>query len=129
MQRLDATFGLATIADAPIQSLTGLFILGLWLVEYTDNPIASYPTSITENHGLSTQHGDTVEATAVSLVGYGDLGTSRSQVARTIFVDETIPELPANLLPLAMVAREIRVQTGTPTMKLRRIGVPVYTVR
>jgi hypothetical protein len=106
IQQLDATFGLAPIADDPIRALTGLFILGLRLVEYTRGRVASYPTSITSPRSLGSHDSDIIEATAVSLIRYGDLegDRARAQAAHDIFVKEVIPPLPTNLLPLAMLA-------------------------
>lgn len=110
IEMLNAAFGVGEAIRDPARSQTGVFILGLRLVEYSDTPIASYPTSSTGPGNITTQFGEIVEATAVTLVRYGNAGTDggggrlRSQIARDIFVNETIPHLPANLLPLAMVA-------------------------
>lgn len=110
IEMLNAAFGVGEAIRDPARSQTGVFILGLRLVEYSDTPIASYPISSTGPGNITTQFGEIVEATAVTLVRYGNAGTDggggrlRSQIARDIFVNETIPNLPANLLPLAMVA-------------------------
>ena len=106
IETLDAAFGVGDRIQDPARSQTGVFILGLRLVEYSDSPIASYPTSSTGSGSITAQNGEIVEATAVTLARYGNLGgrRMRSQIARDIFVKETVPELPVNLLPLAMIA-------------------------
>jgi hypothetical protein len=106
IEQLNAAFGVGEAIRDPARSQTGLFILGLRLVEYSDTPIASYPTSSTGPGNISTQFGEILEATAVTLAHYSNLSGARlrSQIARDIFVNETVPNLPANLLPLAMVA-------------------------
>ncbi|MGB3294643.1 MAG: hypothetical protein WBB01_16795 [Phormidesmis sp.] len=106
IETLDAAFGVGDRIQDPARSQTGVFILGLRLVEYSASPIASYPTSSTGSGGITAQNGEIVEATAITLARYGSLGgrSARSQIARDIFVEETVPKLPVNLLPLAMVA-------------------------
>ncbi len=106
IETLDAAFGVGDRIQDPARSQTGIFILGLRLVEYSDSPIASYPTSSTGSGSITAQNGEIVEATAITLARYGSLGgrRERSQIARDIFVEETVPKLPVNLLPLAMVA-------------------------
>lgn len=106
IQALDATFGLLAIPSEPIRSLSGLFILGLRPVEYSDHPIASYPTAIAEPRSTTERDGEIVEATAVSLIRYGEGGSGlaqRAQAARQIFVEAALPNTPAGVLPLAMV--------------------------
>lgn len=97
-------------AKESARSQTGIFILGLRLVEYKTGNVPSFPTS---SGGLATgtigsQKGEIVEATAVTLVRYGDLGgvRARSRIAGEIFSGKTIPTEPANLLPLAMIVLE-----------------------
>lgn len=106
IQSLDATFGLLAIPSEPIRSLSGLFILGLRPVEYSDHPIASYPTAIAEPRSTTERDGEIVEATAVSLIRYGEGGSGlaqRAQAARQIFVEAALPNTPAGVLPLAML--------------------------
>ncbi len=67
-QNLDSQFNLASIPNTPARTRSGLYVLALRPVEFTANPIASYPTSIQGTR--TTQDGDIVEATAVSLVPY-----------------------------------------------------------
>ncbi len=89
-------------------------MIALRSVEYTANPIASYPTSLTASR--SVNDGDIIEAVAITLIPYADGGSGgleaqrplvgnskRSRVARDIFVEGSVRGLPANALPLAMV--------------------------
>ena len=72
VQRLNAAFGLAAIPTEPLRTATGLFVLGLRPVEYTEDPIASYPTS--PGGERKVQDGMIREATVVTLVPYADIG-------------------------------------------------------
>jgi hypothetical protein len=45
-QNLDAQFNLASIPNTPLRTRTGAYVLALRPVEFTANPIVSYPTSI-----------------------------------------------------------------------------------
>jgi len=109
-QQLDAAFGLSRLPSDPTTNRSGLFILGLRPVEYTGNPIASYPTSVNGARGV--QDGDIIEAAAVVLVPYPDEGATaeilqrRSRVARRIFVENAALGVPENVLPLAMIAMD-----------------------
>jgi hypothetical protein len=105
-QKLNAAFGLATIPSEPLRSATGLFVLGLRPVEYTDSPIASYPTS--PGGDRKVQDGFIREATAVTLIPFIDVGNGgieqgRSQVAHDIFVKGTNQIALPGVLPVAMV--------------------------
>lgn len=107
-EQLSARFGLGRIPQAPPRSRTGLFVLALRPVEFTANPVAAYPTSLT---GVRTvEDGDVVEATAIVLVPWADDGSNdaldarRGRVARQVFVAQQDAALSANVLPLAMVA-------------------------
>lgn len=93
-------------ANEPARSQTGIFIIGLRLVEYTIGSVSSYPTSGSGDGKITREAGEIVEATAVTLIQYTDrLGDRlRSQIAHELFVQGTLPALPANVLPLAMVA-------------------------
>ena len=59
-QRLDLNFGLGTLPQPPRRTRTGLYVLALRPVEFTANPITSYPTSIQGSR--QTHDGDIVEA-------------------------------------------------------------------
>jgi hypothetical protein len=107
-QRLDAAFGISRLPRAAARSHSGLFIIALRAVEFTANPIASYPTTI--NGPRSTQDGDIVEGVVVTLIPYPTEslrdapGLRRARVARELFVDRAVRGLAAEVLPLAMVA-------------------------
>lgn len=107
-RRLNAAFGLSQTLSAPIANRTGLYLLMLRPVEYTANPIASYPTSI---EGERTKaDSDIIQAVVVTMTPYADNSTSgelelrQRSVARDIFVRRVDPGVPAGGLPLAMIA-------------------------
>jgi hypothetical protein len=96
-------------------------------VEYTANPVASYPTTL--NGPRAVQDGDIIEAAAVVLVPYVEQGqqgtadTRQSRVARTIFLDGGTVGTPENVLPLAMIYMDRGVvQWVDPWMVRREIG-------
>jgi hypothetical protein len=107
VQRLDATFGLSRRPAEAARSRSGLYILALRPVEFTANPIASYPTSLAD--ARTVEDGEIVEATIATLIPYPDdgartdIGARRARVAREIFVEGTARGLPVDALPLAMV--------------------------
>jgi hypothetical protein len=130
IDQLDAALGLKLRPSQPLARRTGLFILSLRPIEYTANPIAAYPTSITGPR--SVEDGDIIEATAVTLIPYPDPGGSasleeaRRMVARKIFVDGSSNGIPQDALPLAMLALDggvirwldmamVRRETGAET--------------
>jgi hypothetical protein len=123
IQRLDADFGLAPIPSEPARTASGLFVVALRPVEFSADPIASYPTAVT---GTRQVHdGSIIEATAITLIPYpdggsGDFQQRRSQVAKEIFVDDAIRGLPTNALPLAMVALDRGVVQWVDTFMVRR---------
>jgi hypothetical protein len=108
MQRLDAAFGISQIPSESGRNRSGLYIVGLRPVEFTANPIASYPTTITGNR--SVEDGDIVEALAVTLIPYLDQSSNldflsrRALVAREVFVNRGTRGIPSAVLPLAMIA-------------------------
>jgi len=65
-EQLSARFGLTRVPATPPRSRTGLFVLALRPVEYTDNPVGAYPTSLTGPR--TVEDGDVIEATAVVLI-------------------------------------------------------------
>jgi hypothetical protein len=111
-QNLDVQFNLAPIPNTPARTRSGLYVLALRPVEFTANPITSYPTS---TQGTRTTHdGDIVEATAVALVPYPnpvswsgasgqDAAQLRAALARQIFLNANPNQLSDSLLPLALV--------------------------
>ncbi len=126
-QRLDTAFGIARIPAPPARNRTGLFIVALRPVEFTANPIASYPTSITGTR--SVEDGDIIEAAAVTLIPYPDdaaaseMDQRRARAALDIFVHAARRGLPAGVLPLAMVALDRAVvQWVDPFLVRREVG-------
>lgn len=128
-RRLDATFGLRLEPRAPLGRRTGLFILALRPVEFTANPIAAYPTTVSGPRQV--EDGDIIEATAITLIPYPDtagaatLEEARRAVARDVFLGDA-DGLPQDALPLAMLALErgsirwldtalVRRETGADT--------------
>lgn len=107
MQRLSAAFGLTREPQPPFQNLRGLYVLGLRAVEFTANPTPAYPPSVDGNSAL--RDGEVIEATALTLVPYDsdtsrqDADTARSRAAREIFLEQKIAQLPAGVLPLALL--------------------------
>ena len=129
VERLDASMGLRLAPRAPLGRRTGLFLLALRAVEFTANPIAAYPTTITGPRHV--EDGDIIEATAITLIPYPDTGgaanlsEARRAVARRLFLGEA-QGLPQDALPLAMIAMErgairwidapmVRRETGADT--------------
>lgn len=113
IQRLDAAFGLQRIPRSPLPTRSGLFIVALRPVEFTANPIASYPTSLTGHRQV--EDGDIIEAVAVTLIPYPDSGADtelefrrRARVAYDTFVAASPAHRgaaqPSGTLPLAMLA-------------------------
>ncbi len=107
MMQLDLAFGLDTIPNEPPRRRSGLFVLALRPVEFTANPIAAYPASITERRAIDD--GEIIEGVAVTLVPYRDDHSEldpfqqRAHVARRIFVERSKGGVPAEALPVAML--------------------------
>jgi hypothetical protein len=106
-QSLGTQFGLSAIPAPLARVRTGLYVIGLRPVQFTANPIVSYPTGV---QGQQAHEGDVVEATAVSLVPYplpannSTTATLNAAAARQIFVAGNSGHASASLLPLAMVS-------------------------
>lgn len=122
-RQLDAAMGLSADPRIPLTRRSGLFILGLRAVEFTANPIAAYPRSITGR--ASVQDGDIIEATAVTLVPFPDtsgaatLTEARRAVARQIFLGQA-GGAPQNILPLALIALDRGVLQWIDVAMVRR---------
>jgi hypothetical protein len=129
VEHLDAAMGLRLQPRLPLGRRTGLFLLALRSVEFTANPIAAYPTTITGPRQI--EDGDIIEATAVTLIPYPDtsgaanLAEARRAVARSIFFGQARGQ-PQDALPLAMIAMDrgsirwidmamVRRETGADT--------------
>lgn len=126
--RLDALFGLEREPRPPTRTLSGLFVLALRPVEYTANPTAAYPRTLTGDRGL--EDGDVVEAVAVTLVPYpldnsaAEIDRARSAAAREIFVRDGTRGMPADALPLAMLGlRRGVIDWLDPWLVRRDVGV------
>ena len=106
-RQLDAAMGLSADPRVPLVSQSGLFVLGLRAVEFTANPIAAYPRSITGRR--TVEDGDIIEATAITLVpfpdasGATDAAEARRAAARQVFGNAP-SGVPQNILPIAMIA-------------------------
>ncbi len=109
VQKLDFTLGLSLQPRQPLGRRTGLFLLTLRSVEFTANPIAAYPTTISGPRQV--QDGDIIEATAITLIPWPDTGgaatlaEARRAAARGIFLGEA-QGLPQDALVLAMIAMD-----------------------
>lgn len=128
-QNLDVQFNLSRQPTPPARTRSGLFVLALRPVEFTANPIASYPTNI---QGTRAAHdGDIVEATAVALVPYPnpvnwtganstDAAQMRAALARQIFLGPGGSALSDSILPIAMVSLQRGVITWIDSYLVRR---------
>lgn len=128
---LDVSFGLSEMPKPPARTRTGLYVIGLRPVEFTANPIASYPTSI---QGSRTTHdGDIVEATAVTMVPYpdpvsnNDAAQRRSVLARQIFLSGSSGAITDSILPLAMIHIQRGVIDWIDPYLVRRDTGPEYS--
>jgi hypothetical protein len=102
---LDQATGLAAEPGPPPQSRSGLFVLALAALEFTSNPIGSYPTHLDGERSLEDSLIN--EAVLITLIPFALRGTlmtpgmRRAQAAESIFVGGGEPELPTGVLPLA----------------------------
>ena len=123
-QLLDASFGISAIPKASPFNRTGLYIVALRPVEYTANPISSYPTHVDAKR--SVHDGSVIEATAVTLIPYPDPGAAtelelrRSHAAREIFFDRSLKGQPEAVLPLAMLALDHGIIRWLDVFMVRR---------
>ena len=127
LQRLNGQLGLSALPAEPQRTRSGLFIVALRPVEFTDNPIAGYPTSLTGPR--TVEDSDIVEAVAVTLIPYVDRGSTtdimqrRAAIARELFVERSPRGVPENALPLAVVALDRgRVRWLDPYLVRREVG-------
>jgi hypothetical protein len=108
-RQLDAALGLRQEPRVSLGRRTGIFIIALRSVEFTANPIAAYPRTITGKR--TVEDGDIIEATALTLIpfpetsGAANLAAARRSLAKQIFTGQPAG-LPQDALPLAMVAVE-----------------------
>jgi hypothetical protein len=124
VQRLDVSFGLSRRPLPAPRSRSGLYVLGLRAVEFSANPIASYPTSVTDPR--TVEDGEIVEAAVATLIPYpddgarSDTGMRRARAVREIFVDGATRALPVDALPLAMVLLDQGVVRWIDVFLVRR---------
>lgn len=124
MERLDAAFGLSRIPRETARKRTGLYVLALRPVEYTANPIASYPTTL--GGSRSAHDGDIIEAVAVTLIPFhepankGAPSLRRARAAHEIFVRGTPPRAPADALPIAVLALDHGILQWVDEFLVRR---------
>ena len=130
-ENFDLQFNISSLPKTPARTRTGLYVLALRPVEFTANPIVSYPTSI---QGTRTTHdGDIVEATAVTLVPYPDPVSSydasqrRAALAKRIFVSANATQISPTLLPLAMISIQRGVIEWVDPYLVRRDTGPEYS--
>ncbi|MEM6898245.1 MAG: hypothetical protein AAF583_00535 [Pseudomonadota bacterium] len=106
-RQLDVALGLADAPRVPLGRRSGLFLLALRPVEFTANPIAAYPRTISGQR--TVEDGDIIEASAITLISYDDMGgasdlmDARRMVAKSIFGGNG-EAFPPSALPLAMLA-------------------------
>jgi hypothetical protein len=124
MQRLDAAFQLQVVPNESGRNRSGLYVLALRPVEWTANPIAAYPTSLTG--ARTVEDGTIVEGVAVALIPYPDSSDSedwnrrRARVARDIFVAGRDHGANSGVLPLAMVALRGNIIEWVDVFMVRR---------
>ncbi|HQC94494.1 MAG TPA: hypothetical protein PK306_02160, partial [Aquabacterium sp.] len=107
LQTLAQQLGTARRPAPPLRNRTGVFVLGLRPLEFAANPVAAYPTSLDAQRVVEA--GDIVEASALTLHHLRDapaerLQTLRGDLAREVFVQQAGPALPAEVLPIAVLA-------------------------
>jgi hypothetical protein len=135
-QNLDVQFNLASFPNTPARTRSGAYVLAARKVEFTANPLASYPTRL--QSAATTHDGDIVEATAISLVPYPapiswtggssqDASRLRAALARQIFLNANPTPLSDELLPLAMIYLTRGVIVWIDPYMVRRDTGPEYS--
>lgn len=130
-QKLEVHFGLSRRPVPPSRTRSGLYVLALRPVEFTANPISSYPTSIQGNRG--THDGDIVEATSITLIPYSNPVSNaqpseiRAALAQKIFLNGNSTGLADGVLPLAMISIQRGVLQWVDMYLVRRDTGPQYS--
>jgi hypothetical protein len=144
VQRLDAALGALSRPSDPLRRRTGLFVLGARPVEYTANPVTSYPADLQQRR--RAQDGDVIEATAITIVPYVDEmidaepSRQRASLAHRIFVERRPLRAPAEIVPLAIVQLDrgvirwadqdlVRRELGPEIAGIDRFGATVQAMR
>ncbi|MGD8886531.1 MAG: hypothetical protein PVF34_12980, partial [Gammaproteobacteria bacterium] len=110
IQRLNVRMGLSKQPAPTLHARTGLYIVALRALEYTANPVASYPTHVDAER--SVEDGEIIEATAVTLIPFSLTAEfaqpelRRAAVADRVFVSGEDINVPSSSLPLAMIELE-----------------------
>ena len=107
LQTLAAQLDTLRRPNPPLRNRTGAFVLGLRALEFSANPVAAYPSTL--DGPRQVEEGDIVEASALTLTHWvaapaDGLDGQRGTLARDAFVTQSLPALPAEVLPLAVVA-------------------------
>lgn len=124
IQRLNAAFGLLERPAESPRSRSGLFVVALRPVEWSANPTASYPTSVSGPR--SVEDGEIVEGAAVTLIPYPDAGPEltsalrRARVAHDVFVAGSGRGTAAGALPLGMVSLNLGTVEWMDVFMVRR---------
>jgi hypothetical protein len=143
-EQLDARFGIRRKPAESARNRTGLFLIALRAVEFTANPIAAYPTSITGRR--TVEDGDIIEGVVATLIPYrdpggdGEIARRRARIARSLFVEGNAGGMPVDAVPLAMVALErnivrwldvamVRREIGAEQQDILGLGVAPRAVR
>jgi hypothetical protein len=127
-ENLDVQFGLSQTPSAIARTRTGLYVIALRPVQFTANPITSYPANIQGTR--NTHDGSIIEATAVSLVPYPvpsanfDSTSQNAAAARQVFVENNAGTLSDSLLPVAMISVERGAIQWLDQWMVRRDSVP-----
>lgn len=110
-QRVELQLGLRSSPRATSRTQllrTGLYVLALRPVEFSADPVASYPTTLDGSRG--TRDGNTVEAVAITLLPYTERASAhatphqrRAQVAREAFFERNPDGTLQDALPLAVL--------------------------
>jgi hypothetical protein len=130
-EELEEQFGLSETPQQPQRTRTGVYVLALRPVEFTANPVTSYPRNLAAPR--VTQDGDVVEATAVSLIPYPnpvnhyDNASQQAAVARQVFVEGNTGGLPDSVLPVAMIGLDRNTIQWIDTYLARRDAGPEYS--
>jgi len=129
-ENLDVQFGISTFPVPVARTRTGLFVIALRPVEFTANPITTYPVTV---QGTRTaQDSNIVEATAVSLIPYPqplsnfDVSTQQAALARQIFLLGGSGAVSDSLLPIAMVSLDRNVIQWVDQWLVRRDSGPEF---
>lgn len=125
LQTLAAQLQQLRLARPPLRNRTGLFVLGLRALEFEANPVAAYPSQL--DGARQVEPGDIVEASALTLSFVSDAAPEhmdrlRGELARDAFVARQLPPLPAEVLPLALVAIAGDIVRWVDTHLVRRLA-------